>query len=101
MFRWRKIRTKIFSKLIPPYATPPKQKISNALVKIRATKKEAELIINFAKLAKQRAEQRKQYNAKGRFSEDAYNSFLIAETEKVLGKKRASDFFEMCNDPYF
>lgn len=99
---WRTLREHVFHKVglkQKPFA--PAKKAKRAMEKIKVTPKEKKAIFGFIKKAKIRIDQREEYHAKGYFFMDAYNSRLIHETEEVLGKDRATKFFDMCNDPYF
>ena len=99
---FRKARETIFRKLrVTPKNTSPQVKVDRALIKIKATQKEARAILTLARAASERAEQRKSYNAKGNIEEDGIFITLKEKTYDVLGRRRAEEFFDMCNDPYF
>ncbi|MEK6958467.1 MAG: hypothetical protein AABW59_00305 [archaeon] len=99
---FRRTREFVFRKLkIKPKITPPTQKIDRALIKIHATEKEAQAILLLAKAASKRAQQRKDYHARGYIEDDEIFQRLKKKTYDLLGEKRAENFFDICNDPYF
>jgi hypothetical protein len=101
---FREIRARVFNKMrIRPkrLAEPSEQRTERALTRIRATPEEAKAVIEFAKMARSRLDQRKQYNAKGAIEDDPVFIRLKERADRLLGKDRADEFFGLCNDPYF
>ena len=101
---FRDFRRVVFRKLkVTPkrLAEPAEQRVERALSRIRATPEEAKAILAFAKIAEARLEQKKLVKARGGIEEDAIFISLRERTHRLLGKERAEEFFDLCNDPYF
>ncbi|MFA6269325.1 MAG: hypothetical protein WCW13_01025 [archaeon] len=102
---WRRAREFILKKIgIQPKKhtmTTMHEKVRTALQTINATEQETIQIIRLTTLAKQRSTQRRQYGASGSLQNDSTIHKLEEEAIKLLGEKRATKFFQLCNDPYY
>jgi hypothetical protein len=77
------------------------RKIKQALHKIRSTEVERKKMIELTVQAINRQRQRRENGNGHSLTTDPILIELKKEAEKLLGKKRANKFFDLCNDPYF